>query len=282
MGYGDQHVTLPLIIARGGKPSLLGQNWLKTIKLNWKEIFSVLTDSKEATSRPSVRVKELKSKYSRLFEKDVEKIKHFRAQIHLDQNAKPIFCKAWPIPFALKRVSREGTEPIRTTGIISKVDRSDWATSIVIVPKSDKSIRLCGDFKVTVNQCLDEQQYPLPNVDDMFAQLAVGEQVTKLDLSQAYQQLLLNNDSEQYPTINTHLGLYRYQKLPFGVSSAPAIFHAVMEQILQNLDNILCRIDDILITAPTKVKHLATAEDKPWTIIAFVYRLTSVRSWRMR
>ncbi|XP_021340098.1 uncharacterized protein K02A2.6-like [Mizuhopecten yessoensis] len=259
--YGNQHVTLPLIIARGDKPSLLGRNWLKTIKLDWKEVFRVHSVSKEPTSRPSVGVEELKSKYSHLFQKDVGTIKHFKAHIHIDPSAKPIFCKARPVPFALRESLEKELDRLESQGIISKVDRSDWATPIVIVPKTDKSIRLCGDFKVTVNQCLDEQQYPLPNVDDMFAQLAGGEQFTKLDLSQAYQQLLLNSDSEQYLTINTHLGLYRYHRLPFGVSSAPAIFQAVMDQILQGLDNVLCRIDDILITAPTKVKHLATLEE---------------------
>ena len=63
------------------------------------------------------------------------------------------------------------------------------------------------DYKVTVNQVLDVDQYPLPKPDDLFATLAGGKKFTKLDLSQAYQQLLLDDDSKKFVTINTHRGL---------------------------------------------------------------------------
>ena len=62
---------------------------------------------------------------------------------------------------------------------------SEWATPIVAVPKPDGRVRLCGDFKVTVNQSLTVDQYPLPKVEDLLATLASGKQFTKLDLTQA-------------------------------------------------------------------------------------------------
>jgi hypothetical protein len=68
-----------------------------------------------------------------------------------------------------------------------------------------------------------------------------------LDLKGAYQQLKLSENSKELVTINTHKGLYQYQRLPFGVSSAPAIFQSVMDQILSNLENVSCYLDDIMI-----------------------------------
>lgn len=70
-------------------------------------------------------------------------------------------------------------------GIISKVDRSDWASPLVVVPKADKSIRICGDYKVTINHSVEEETYPLPNTEDLFAMLAGGRWFSKLDLSHA-------------------------------------------------------------------------------------------------
>ena len=99
-----------------------------------------------------------------------------------------------------------------------------------------------------MNQALDVDQYPLPKPDDLFATLAGGKKFSKLDLSQAYQQLVLDEQSTPYVTINTHRGLYQNTRLPFGVASAPAIFQKVMDTILQGIPQVICYIDDILVT----------------------------------
>ncbi|KAJ8352134.1 hypothetical protein SKAU_G00236100 [Synaphobranchus kaupii] len=90
---------------------------------------------------------------------------------------------------------------------------------------------------------------------------AGGTSFSKLDLSHAYQQLQLDADSEQYLTINTHRGLYRYHRLSYGVSSAPSIFQSVMDQILQGLEHITCFLDDTLITASSKEEHLRRLDE---------------------
>ena len=105
--------------------------------------------------------------------------------------------------------------------VISKTEKGECASLIVIVPKADKTIRICGDYKVSINRCMEEQ--PLPNTEDLFATLAGGTSFSKLDLS--YQQLMLDEESEKYLTVNTHKGLYKFHRLSYGVSSAPARFY---------------------------------------------------------
>ena len=72
---------------------------------------------------------------------------------------------------------------------------------------------------------------------------------TKLDLSQEYAQLELNENLKPYWTVNTHVRLFRYKRLTYEVSSAPEIFQSVMDKVLTGLAGVVCRIEDVLITA---------------------------------
>ena len=111
---------------------------------------------------------------------------------------------------------------------------------------------------MTVNQVLDVEQYPLPKPEDLFATLAGGKLFSKLDLSQAYLQLLLDEASKPYVAINTHKGLYTCTHIPFGVASAPAIFQKLMDTVLQGIPGVVCYIDDILISGADEEAHLRT------------------------
>ena len=136
------------------------------------------------------------------------------------------------------------------------------AAPIVPVLKSDKSsIRICGDFRVTVNKAVKLDSYPIPRVEDLFAKLSGGKRFTKLDLSQAYQQLELDEESKEYVVINTPRGLFRYNRLPFGISAAPGIFQRTLESLLQGIKNCVVYLDDILITGATNEKHLLTLDE---------------------
>ena len=168
----------------------------------------------------------------------------------------PKFCKPRSVPFATKQAVEDELDRLESSGILEKVSYSEWAAPIVVVPKKDGKIHLCDDYKVTVNSALEVDQYPLPRPDDLFATLAGGTKFTTLEMSQAYLQLVLDEDSASYVTVNTHRGLYRYTRLPFGIASAPAMFQKVMDTILQDIPNVICYIDDILVTGADDQAHL--------------------------
>ena len=188
-------------------------------------------------------------------------MKNIKAKLKLKENATPKFHRPRTVPFALKEAVEQELNRLEEKGILQKVNYSDWAAPIVPVPKKDGKVRVCGDYKVTVNQSLDVDQYPLPKPEDLFATLANGKTYSKLDLSQAYQQMVLDEESAKCLTINTHLGLYQYTRLPFGVASAPAMFQRAMDMILQGLDGVICYIDDILVTGSTDKEHLERLEE---------------------
>ena len=119
-----------------------------------------------------------------------------------------------------------------------------------------QSVRICGDFKQTVNKASPLDKYPIPKIEDLFSQLAGGQKFAKLDMSQAYQQICLDDESKKYVVINTSKGLLQYNRLPFGISSAPGIFQRVMENMLRGIPKVVVYLDDILVTGANDEEHL--------------------------
>ena len=144
--------------------------------------------------------------------------------------------------------------------MMEPVRYSDWATPIVPVLKADGKVGVCGDYKLTANRVSHLEQYPIPTLDDLCEKLTGGKQFSKLDLSHAYSQLPLDNKSKECATVNTHRGLFRYNRLPYGISSAPAIFQRTMENISQDIPGVAVYLDDIILTGATKAKHLETLD----------------------
>ena len=95
---------------------------------------------------------------------------------------------------------------------------------------------------------MEVDQHPLPNPKELFVVLSGEVKFNKLDLSRPYQQILLDKDSREYVTINTHKGLYRPARFPFGAPSASVIFQSKIKQVLQGIPMVVCRVDDILIS----------------------------------
>ena len=148
---------------------------------------------------------------------------------------------------------------LEQSGVIEKNTHSIWAAPIVTVSKIDGSVRICSNYKVTVNPVLKGHQYPLPRAEDIFATLT-GKTFTTLDLSHACNQILMEQDSQKYVVVNTLRGLYRHKRLPIGITSAPSQFQRIMDQILQGMKHVTCYIDDVSITGETE-EHLANLEE---------------------
>ena len=247
--YKDQKFKLPVIVVKGNGPPLLGCNWLQNIILDWKEIKHVVTS-----------LDGLLQRYITLFDNKIGTMKGVQAKLAVKPHSKPKFCRARTAPYVLHEAIEEDLSRLQQLGVIESVKYSDWATPIVPVPKPDGSVRICGDFKVTINPVLQIDKHPIPKPEDLLTVLAGGQKFSKLDLSQAYQQMLLEPEDRKNTTINTHLGLFQYKHLPFGIALAPAIFQTQMEKILQSIPKAVCYLDDVLITGKDDSDHLATLE----------------------
>ena len=193
-----------------------------------------------------------------MFRDELGTLKGVKLRLCVDPEATPRFFKPRSVPYAISGKVEKELERLEKLGIIEPIQFSRWAAPIVPVLKQDKTARICGDYKLTVNQVSKLEEYPLPRVEDLFATLAGGKLFTKFERSQAYQQLLLDEDSKEYVTINTHKGLFKYNRLVFGVASSHAIFQRTMDTLLQGIPHVY--LDDILITGATEEEHLVNLE----------------------
>eukprot|EP00731_Ephydatia_muelleri_P039008 Em1040g1a len=253
--YGGRRYELLLRVVKEDGPSLIGRDWLQQIKLDWSAMCHWISPSQS-----DQMVKTLMRKYADVFKAELGTMKGVKAKLVLKAGVVPRFIRPRPIPFALKEAVEQEIRHLEEQGILRRITHSSWAAPIVVVPKKDGRVRLCGDYKMTINQYLEVDRYPLPKPNDLFATLAGGQKFSKIDLSQAYQQLVLEEESCELVVINTHIGLFSYTRLPFGVASAPALFQRAMDSILQGIAGVICYIDDILVTGKDDAQHLQALE----------------------
>ena len=200
--------------------------------------------------------------YTDLFdENNLGKITDIEVQLHIDEKAKPIFKKARPVPYAIRKNYEESLDKLERQGIIEKVEFSEWASPVVPVKKPSGEIRLCGDYSGTINKHIISDVYPLPTLEDIVNKIGYGEHFTKLDLSQAFHQFPLEENSKKYTIINTLKGLYQYTRLVFGVPSATAICQRYLETLFERQSGVVVRVDDVLITGQNKKEHIQNVRE---------------------
>ena len=193
----EQTKQLPLVVACGNGPSLLGRDWLMALKLDWTQLCANHVCS-------SLSLQGILDEHSSIFDSKLGALNDTTVTVHLDPTAQPRFCKARTVPYTLKEKIEKELDHLVEQGVIEPICYSEWAAPIVPVLKKDGTVRICGDYKLTVNQAAKINSYPLPKISDLFASLAGGQTFSKLDLANAYLQIPLDEASQKLVTINTH------------------------------------------------------------------------------
>ncbi|RWS20294.1 uncharacterized protein B4U80_01830, partial [Leptotrombidium deliense] len=234
----------------------MGREWIR-------HFFSgnPFTVIKEIREQEKLKLKEILEKHKELFDGDVGVIKESDVKVTLKSDATPIFLKARPVAYALIPKIDKELDSLIKKDILYKVSHSDWATPIVPVLKENGDVRICADFKVTLNQRSEIVQHPLPSFNEVLYKLKNGKYFSKIDVKQAFHQLNVSEESRKYFTINTHRGLFRYKRLPFGFHGAPALWQESIEKILAGIDKVVAFMDDIIIPGETEDENLRLTEE---------------------
>ncbi|XP_017475291.1 PREDICTED: uncharacterized protein K02A2.6-like, partial [Rhagoletis zephyria] len=178
-----------------------------------------------------------------------------KAHLVVKPDHKPIFRPKRPVAYAIQHLVEEELQRLQDVNVISPVNYSEWAAPIVVTKKSNGSIRIYADFSTGLNTALETHQYPLPLPEDIFAKLANAKYFSHIDLSDAFLQIEVDESSKELLRINTHLGLFRYNRMIFGVKTFPAIFQQVMDKMLIGLEYAAAYIDDIFVSGRDQSEH---------------------------
>jgi transposase InsO family protein len=255
--YGGQQLSLPLLILPDGDTLLFGRNWLQEIRLDWSSLPGLHYLPAEQSTTPPTGLHDVLDNYKQLF--DDELGCYNGPPVELKVNAEPKFYKARPLPYAMLPKVEETLKKMACDGVIESVASAPCAAPIVPVNKKDTSnVRVCGDFSVTYNACADVVKYPIPKMDDLHAALRGCKVFSILDMSQAYHQIPVSCESRKYLTINTHIGLFQFTRLPNGIHSGPAVFQRIMDTVLAGIPRVITYIDDILLAGVDEQDCLRT------------------------
>lgn len=246
VAYKIEHKRLPLVFVQSSSErGLFGIPWIDALNV-------VNVNNVDADDRLTALVNE----FSDVFEPSTGSIRGHVAHLHFKPGAVFKINKARPVPFAYRPLVEEEIERLVQHGVLSPVEGSELTTTpIVVVQKPNGQVRICGDFKVSVNPFLNVQQYPMPTCDEVFQTLARGQHFTKLDLADAYLQLEKNEESRRYVVFTTHKGLFRVNRLAFWLACAPAIFQAGIEQVLAAVQMTQPHLDNTVVTSATRDEH---------------------------
>lgn len=242
-----------MYVVEGDRPPLLGREWLRGLNVQFEGV-NVIDYARKS------KIDELLQKYAVITKPDLSKIKDVQAKLNLKEDHKPVYLKARTVPFKLIPLVDAELDRLEKEGIIEKVNTSEWATPIVPILKKGNKVRICGDFKVTINPQLWIDDHPLPTKDELLSTMSGGIVFSKIDLRQAYLQLEVREEDRKLLTINTQKGLYVCKRLLYGVASAPAIWQRELEKILQGVPGITIFLDDIKVTAVNLEEHLVRLE----------------------
>ena len=160
------------------------------------------------------------------------------------------------IPFALRRKVEELVDDMLQKKVIHP-SKSPWASPVVLVAKKNGDTRFCVDYR-RLNSVTKMDVYPLPRIDDMLDSLSEARVFSTLDLASGFWQVEVERASQEKTAFITHHGLFEFEKMPFGLSNAPATFQRLMETVLAGLVRNICYVylDDILIIGKTFEEHL--------------------------
>ena len=122
------------------------------------------------------------------------------------------------------------------------------------MPKPSGDVRICVDLK-PLNEGVLREFNPLPKVEETLAQLTGATIFSKLDANSGFWQIPLARKSRLLTTFITPFGRYYFNKLPFGISSAPELFQKRMNAILSGLEGVLCWMDDVLVFGRDQEEH---------------------------
>ena len=135
---------------------------------------------------------------------------------------------------------------------------SSWSSSCILVPKPDRSYRMCTDYR-KVNSVTKTETFPIARMDDCIDKVGKAKYVRKFDLLKGFWQVPLTDRANEISGFVTPYGLYQYKVMPFGMKNSPASFQRLINKVIADHEGCEAYIDDVIIYNDTWEEHLRSS-----------------------
>ncbi|KAI8119102.1 hypothetical protein CVS40_9413 [Lucilia cuprina] len=207
-------------------------------------------------------VNKFTKEFPQVFEKKLGHCTKIKIHLPLKPDAVPKFCPKRPVPYSVISLVDGELDRLEEEGVITPTNYSEWAAPIVTVRRSSGKIRICADYSTGLNENVEAHFHPLPLPEDIFMCLNNRKYFTRLDFNDAYMQFEVDDTTKSILTINTHRGLYTFNRLVPGIKSAPGAFQQAIEKILTGIPEATAYLDDVII---------ATSRLQRWALTMMTY-----------
>ena len=240
-----------------------GQNSGNLLSLSTAQDLGLITLHLKSVSTKDAAVDNILDKHKSVFN-GLGKLRGTTVKLDIDKtNITP---KAQPqrrIPYHIREKVKTALQQLKKEDVIERVPEDEatpWVQPIVAVPKKDGNVRICVDMRLP-NEAIKRVRHPIPTEKDISVELNGAKYFTKLDLTQAYHQLVLDEQSRYITTFSTHIGLFRYKRLNYGTNASAEIFQYVLQRELQGLHGVRNIADDIIVFGKTRAEHDANLDN---------------------
>lgn len=191
-----------------------------------------------------------------IFEDIVVPVSHVEHYINTGSH-EPISTAPYRISPKMKTLLKDELDDMLKKGVIEEME-SPWAFPVVLIPKKDKNIRLCVDYR-RLNAITTTDTYPLPRIDDLLHSAKTTPYMSTLDLRSGYWQIKISERDKLKTAFTTPFGIYVFNRMPFGLKNAPATFQRLIDKFRTGLPNItiLAYLDDIIICSSDLKTHIS-------------------------
>ena len=258
VSYKNRRVSGELFVLPNGYDPIIGRFWIRALNLSLQELDS---DSHPPSINPinqiasTASITSLKNKimhdFNSIFEQRIGRAPGIKLSLKLRPNSKPIYVRERNLPYALRDPVAAELDTLVKAGIYTPINLSDWGSPLVITPKPGGRIRLCVDYKCTVNDQLIAANFPFPKQEEVLHSLKNSRYFCTLDLYQAYLHFEVDEESAKIQAVSTHKGTFKVNRLNYGIKTAPSEFNRIMHQILHDIPNTVHYFDDIVVHGET-------------------------------
>ena len=245
-------VTDTFICVETNSPLLLGKDLSERLGIIRFDVQSV---QEKAMSNTSDQVQALKEFPG--IDTGIGCLKDHQVRLHIDSSIPPVARKHSRIPFHNREKVEQEINRLLKEEIIEPVSGpTEWVSRIVTPPKpkNPQEIRICVDMR-DANKAILRTRYVTPTIEELSADLSGATVFSKVDLRSGYHQLVLHPSCRYITCFSTHVGLFQYKRLNFGVNSAAEVFQHTIQSLLEGIPGSRNVSDDIIIFGTTQAEH---------------------------